>query len=321
MDGFETARGVIVMAATNRPEILDPALLRPGRFDRQIMVDLPDRQGRKEIIDIHARQVTLAANTSLEAVAQMTPGFSGADLANLVNEAALLASRRGKEAVDMADFDEAFERVVAGSEHRTRSITSNEKRVIAVHEAGHALIASLLPNADKVRKVTIVPRGRAMGYTMQLPTNDRYVLGERELATRLTVLVGGRVAEALVFDEASTGAMDDLAHATDLARRMVTEFGMSPVLGPVRLATDMQANYLSQQLGLDGRVSPETATLVDTETRRIIEEAVAEATRILKNHRLELDRLADLLCEQETVDGSQIDAILNKVEIRAPIAV
>jgi len=320
MDGFETARGVIVMAATNRPEVLDPALLRPGRFDRQIMVDLPDRQGRLEIINIHTRTVTLAENTSLEAVAQMTPGFSGADLANLVNEAALLASRNGKEAVEMSDFDAAFERVVAGSEHRTRSITSNEKRVIAVHEAGHALVASLMPDADKVRKVTIVPRGRAMGYTMQLPTNDRYVLGERELATRLTVLLGGRVAEMLEFGEASTGAMDDLARATELARRMVTEFGMSPVLGPVRLATDMQANYLSQQLGLDARVSPETATLVDTETRRIIEEAVDEARSLLENHRAVLDRLADMLCEHETVEGAQIDAILGKIEIRDPAA-
>lgn len=321
MDGFETDRGVIVMAATNRPEILDPALLRPGRFDRQIMVDLPDRQGRLEIIDIHARQVTRAENASLEAIAQMTPGFSGADLANLVNEAALLASRNGKEAVEMADFDAAFERVVAGSEHRTRSITSSEKRVIAIHEAGHALIASLMPNADKVRKVTIVPRGRAMGYTMQLPTNDRYVLGERELETRLTVLVAGRVAEALEFGEASTGAVDDLARATDLARRMVMEFGMSPVLGPVRLATDMQANYLNQQLGLDARVSPETATLVDTETRRIIEEAVDEARKNLEDHRPELDQLADLLCEHETVDGAQIDAILGKIEIYEPMPV
>jgi cell division protease FtsH len=321
MDGFETARGVIVMAATNRPEILDPALLRPGRFDRQIMVDLPDRQGRLEIINIHARQVTLAENTSLEDVAQMTPGFSGADLANLVNEAALLASRNGKETVEISDFDAAFERIVAGSEHRTRSITTDEKRVIAVHEAGHALVASLMPNADKVRKVTIVPRGRAMGYTMQLPTNDRYVLGEKELASRLTVLVSGRVAEAMAFGEASTGAVDDLARATDLARKMVTEFGMSPILGPVRLATDMQANYLSQQLGLDARVSPETATLVDTETRRIIEEAVDEAGSILKNHRQELDQLADLLCEQETVDGSQIEAMLIKVKIGDPVAV
>ena len=285
------------------------------------MVDLPDRQGRLEILVIHARQVKLAANASLEAIAQMTPGFSGADLANLVNEAALLASRHGKDAVDMSDFDEAFERVVAGSERRTRTITPQEKRVIAVHESGHALVASLTPDADKVRKVTIVPRGRAMGYTMQLPTNDRYVLGEKELASRLTVLVSGRVAEVMVFDEASTGAMDDLARATELARKMVTEFGMSPILGPVRLATDMQANYLSQQLGLDARVSQETATLVDTETRRIIEEAVEHSRSILEIHRPELDALADLLCEQETVDGAQIDALLKHIEIRIPIVV
>jgi len=314
MDGFETARGVIVMAATNRPEILDPALLRPGRFDRQIMVDLPDRQGRLEILKIHTQPVTLAVNTSLEEVSQITPGFSGADLANLVNEAALLASRLGKDAVDRTDFDNAFERVVAGSERRTHTINPNEKKVIAIHEAGHALVASLLPGADKVHKVTIVPRGRAMGYTMQLPTDDRYLLGERELKTRLIVLVSGRVAEALVFKEASTGAMDDLARATDLARRMVTEYGMSPVLGPVRLAADMQSTYLNQQFGLDARVSPETATLVDTETRRMIEEAVDEACCLLGDHHLELDSLADLLCEQESVDGSQIDAILSKIK-------
>jgi cell division protease FtsH len=314
MDGFETARGVIVMAATNRPEILDPALLRPGRFDRQVMVELPDRQGRLEILTIHSRLVTLGKDVNLEAVAQMTPGFSGADLANLVNEAALLASRHGKEAVDMADFDEAFERVVAGSEHRTRTITPNEKKVIAIHEAGHALIASLTPEADKVHKVTIVPRGRALGYTMQLPTHDRFLLSQRELETRLTILVGGRAAETLVFGEASTGAADDLAHATDLARRMVTEFGMSTILGPVRLAADMQANFLSQQFGLDARVSPETATLVDVETRRILEEAVNEASSILESHRPALDSLADLLCEHETVDGAQIDAILGQKE-------
>ena len=312
MDGFETSRGVIVMAATNRPEILDPALLRPGRFDRQVMVDLPDRQGRLEILNIHVRLVTLGKDVNLEAVAQMTPGFSGADLANLVNEAALLASRHGKDAVDKVDFDEAFERVVAGTERRTRTITPNEKKVIAVHEAGHALIASLTPEADKVHKVTIVPRGRALGYTMQLPTHDRFLLSQHELETRLTVLVGGRAAETLVFGEASTGAADDLAHATDLARRMVTEFGMSTVLGPVRLAADMQANYLSQQFGLDARVSPETATLVDVETRRILEEAVGEARSILESHRLALDSLADLLCEQETVDGAQIEAILEQ---------
>ncbi len=316
MDGFESARGVIVLAATNRPEILDPALLRPGRFDRQVMVELPDRQGRLEILTIHVRLVTLGANVNLEPVAQMTPGFSGADLANLVNEAALLASRNEKEAVDMADFDEAFERVIAGSEHRTRSITPKEKKVIAIHEAGHALIASLTPDADKVHKVTIVPRGRALGYTMQLPTHDRYVLGERELKTRLTILVGGRAAETLVFEEASTGAADDLTQATGLARRMVTEFGMSTVLGPVRLAAEMQSNFLSQQFGLDARVSQETAGLVDIETRRILEEAVDEASSILKSHRTALNSLAELLCEHETVDGTQIDAILGLTEKR-----
>jgi cell division protease FtsH len=321
MDGFVTARGVIVMAATNRPEILDPALLRPGRFDRQIMVELPDRQGRLEILTIHALLVTLGKDVNLEAVAQMTPGFSGADLANLVNEAALLASRHGKEAVDMADFDEAFERVVAGSERRTRTITPKEKKVIAIHEAGHALIASLTPEADKVHKVTIVPRGRALGYTMQLPTHDRFLMSEHELGTRLTILVGGRAAETLVFGEASTGAADDLAHATDLARRMVTEFGMSAVLGPVRLAADMQSNFLSQQFGLDARVSPETATLVDVETRRILEEAVDEAISILKSHRPALDSLADLLCEHETVDGAQIDAILGQEEKQEEVKV
>jgi cell division protease FtsH len=296
---------------------LDPALLRPGRFDRQVNVELPDRQGRHEILTIHIRLVTQGPDINLDAVAQMTPGFSGADLANLVNEAALMASRRGKEAVDMADFDDAFERVVAGSGHGTRTITPNEKKVIAIHEAGHALIASLTPEADKVHKVTIVPRGRALGYTMQLPTHDRYVLSQRELENRLTILVGGRAAETLVFGETSTGAADDLARATDLARRMVTEFGMSDVLGPVRLASDMQANFLSQQYGLDARVSPETATLVDVETRRILEEAVAEAGRILKNYRLALESLADLLCENETVDGAQIDALLGQKENQA----
>jgi len=195
MDGFKTAHGVIVMAATNRPEILDPALLRPGRFDRQIMVELPDRQGRFEILTIHVQSVTLGKEVNLEAVAQMTPGFSGADLANLLNEAALLASRHGKETVEMTDFDEAFERVVAGSEHRTCTITPNEKRVIAVHEGGHALIANLTPEADKVHKVTIVPRGRSLGYTMQLPTHNRFLLNQHELEARWTVLVGGRAAE------------------------------------------------------------------------------------------------------------------------------
>jgi cell division protease FtsH len=312
MDGFQTSRGVIVMAATNRPEILDAALLRPGRFDRQIMVDLPDRQGRLDILKIHSRQVTLSPDTSLDAASRITPGFSGADLANLVNEAALLAARFGKQSVDRKDFDAAFERVVAGMERRTHTINPSEKKVIAFHEAGHAMAASLLPGANKVHKVTIVPRGRALGFTMQLPSDDRYLMSEHELKTRLIVLVGGRVAEQMVFGEVSTGGEDDLNQATNLARKMVTEYGMSRVLGPVRLASDLGANYLNQRAGLDSRVSPETATLVDKETRRLIEEAEDEARNLLNEHRSHLNRLSDLLCEHETVDGAQLDDMLGR---------
>ena len=311
MDGFESQHGVIVMAATNRPEVLDPALLRPGRFDRQITVDLPDVVGREEILRIHARPVTLAADVDLQAVARITPGFSGADLENVVNQAALAAAREGKDAVEMADFDEAIERVVAGSERRTRAMNPWEKQTVAVHEAGHALVASLLPGTDPVHKVTIVPRGRALGYTIQRPIEDRYLLSQSELRARLAVMLGGRAAEALTFDEVSTGASDDLARATDLARRMVTEFGMSPALGPVRLAGDPQAAYLGPQAwGLDSRVSQATAGQVDAETRRLVEEALDAASALLRAHRTTLDRLAERLCEHETVNGSEVTAML-----------
>jgi cell division protease FtsH len=312
MDGFESAKGVIVMAATNRPEVLDPALLRPGRFDRQIMVDLPDLVGREEILRIHIGGVVLADDVDVTAIARITPGFSGADLANVVNEAALLAARQEKQAVSMTDFNEAIERVIAGSERRTRAMNPHEKEVVAVHEAGHALVASLLPGTDPVHKVTIVPRGRALGYTMQRPIEDRYLLAESELQGRLMVLLGGRVAEALTFGEASTGAADDLARATDLARRMVTEYGMSPALGPVRLAADPQAAYLGLQAGLDSRVSPKTATDVDVETRRIIEGALSRAWELLENHETALNQLAARLREQETVEGEAVLAILNE---------
>lgn len=311
MDGFESTKGVIVMAATNRPEVLDPALLRPGRFDRQVVVDLPDLVGREEILRIHTSSIVLADDIDLKTIARITPGFSGADLANVVNEAALLAARREQQAVTMAAFDEAIERVIAGSERRTRAMNPREKEVIAVHEAGHALVASLLPGTDPVHKVTIVPRGRALGYTWQRPTEERFLLNESELQGRLAVLLGGRVAEALTFGEASTGAADDLARATDLARRMVTEYGMSPALGPVRLAADPQAVYLGLQAGLDSRVSPKTATDVDGETRRIVEEAVSRAWELLETHQAALDQLAARLREQETVDGDEVLAILN----------
>jgi len=310
MDGFETSAGVIIMAATNRAEVLDPALLRPGRFDRQVSVDLPDVTGREEILRIHSRAVTLAPEADMVTIARITPGFSGADLANVVNEAALLAARKEKEAVGPQDFDAAIERVIAGSERRTRVMNAHEKAVVAAHEAGHALAASLLPGIDPVHKVSVVPRGRALGYTWQRPTEDRYLMTETELKNRLTVLVAGRVAEALTFHEVSTGAADDLTRTTDLARRMVTEYGMSPRLGPARLAADPQSAYLGMQAGLDMRVSPETAGQVDAETRRIIEEAINRASALLATHLAALSKLAARLCVEETVDGIQIAAIL-----------
>jgi cell division protease FtsH len=290
-----------------------PALLRPGRFDRQITVDLPDLVGRRQILDVHARGVTLGSDVDLDAIARITPGFSGADLENVINQAALLAARREKAAVEMADFDEAIERVVAGSERRTRVMNEQEKKVVAVHESGHALVASLLPGTDPVHKVSIVPRGQALGYTLQRPIEDRYLLSEEELRDRLAVLLGGRVAEALVFGEVSTGAADDLARATDLARRMVSEYGMSPALGPVRLAADPQAAYLGQNQGLDARVSPQTAAQVDGETRRIVEDAVTQAWELLEAYRPALDQMAARLCEQETLDAKEVAGILETV--------
>jgi cell division protease FtsH len=310
MDGFESARGVIVMSATNRPEILDKALLRPGRFDRQVAVDLPDLVGRRQILDIHSRQVILALDVELDTIARVTPGFSGADLENVINQAALLAARHEKVAVQMTDFNEAIERVIAGSERRTHVMNEKEKCTVAVHEAGHALVASLLPSSDPVHKVSIVPRGRALGYTWQRPTEDRFLMSEAELNDRLAVLLGGRVAEVIRFGEVSTGAADDLARATDLARRMVTEYGMSPSLGPVRLAAELTQNYLGGPIGLDARISPPTAKKVDEETLRIIEEAVSKAWGLLETNRETMNELARMLIEQETVEGEGLTRIL-----------
>jgi len=310
MDGFESTRGVIVMAATNRPEVLDPALLRPGRFDRQVSVDLPDLIGRRQILAIHTRAVVLASNVDLDTVARVTPGFSGADLENVVNQAALLAARRGKAEVQMTDFNEAIERVIAGSERRTHAMNEKEKCTVAIHEAGHALVASLLPGSDPVHKISIVPRGRALGYTWQRPAEDRYLMSEGELQNRLAMTLGGRVAEAIHFGEISTGAADDLARATDLARKMVTEYGMSPLLGPVRLAAELTPNYLGGPLGLDARVSPQTAAKVDEETLRLIEAAVQKAWALLENHRAALETLAKRLIERETVESDELASIL-----------
>jgi cell division protease FtsH len=290
--------------------VLDKALLRPGRFDRQIAVELPDLAGRRQILGIHTRHVIMASNVDLSTVARVTPGFSGADLENVVNQAALLAARHDKTAVQMTDFNEAIERVIAGSERRTHAMNEKEKCPVAVHEAGHALVASLLPGTDPVHKVSILPRGRALGYTWQRPTEDRYLMSEADLNDRLAVLLGGRVAEVIRFGEASTGAADDLARATDLARRMVTEYGMSPSLGPVRLAAELTQNYLGGSVGLDARVSPQTAKMVDEETLRIIEAAVRKAWELLESHREALNELARMLIEKETVEGDQLESIL-----------
>ena len=311
MDGFQPTTGLIMIAATNRPEVLDSALLRPGRFDRRVVVGLPDLSGRLEILKIHTRTITLAADANLENLARITPAFSGADIANVINEAALLASRDGKDAVTAADFDSAIERIVAGSERRTRAMNEREKRVVAAHEAGHALTAALLPSVDPVHKVSIIPRGNALGYTWQRPVEDRYLMGQAELLDRLVVLLGGRAAENLVFFEVSTGAADDLARATDLARRMVTEYGMSEKLGPVRLAGDMHPDYLGAVPHLDSSVSATTAARVDDETVRIVKEALERAIVLLVANRTPLDSLTRQLCDKETVTGAEITTILS----------
>ncbi|MDY7028669.1 MAG: cell division protein FtsH, partial [Spirochaetota bacterium] len=277
---------------------------------RRVVVGLPDLTGRHEIYKIHTGEITLAPDVDLENLARITPGFSGADVANVINEAALLASREGKDAVSAADFDSAIERVVAGSERRTRAMNEREKKVVAAHEAGHALAAALLPNVDPVHKVSIIPRGNALGYTWQRPVEDRHLMGQGELEERLIVLLGGRAAERLIFSEVSTGAADDLARATDLARRMVTEYGMSEKLGPVRFAADTQTQYLGASGHLDNSISTTTAALVEGETTRIVREALEKALQLLKSHDSFLKVLIHRLCEKETVSGEEMKAIL-----------
>lgn len=315
MDGFDTNKGVIIMAATNRPEILDPALLRPGRFDRHIALDRPDLKGREQILKVHSKNVTLAPGVELTKLAARTPGFAGADLANLVNEAALLAARKGKDAVDMADFDEALDRIIGGLEKKNRVMNAQEKETIAYHEAGHAIVAELRPRADRVSKVSIIPRGvAALGYTQQTPTEDRYLLKQSELLERLDVLLGGRMAEQLVFGDVSTGAQNDLQRATDMARRMITQFGMSEQLG---LATyEDLPNPLLNGAGLMPRerkeYSENTAQIIDAEVRKILGDASQRVKQTLLAHRHKLDALAKLLLEQEVVDRPALELLLSE---------
>ena len=310
MDGFDARAGLIIMGATNRPEILDPALMRPGRFDRQVLVDRPDKRGREKILQIHARDVKLAPDVDLKAIALRTPGFAGADLANVVNEAALLAARRNKNAVTRAEFEEAIERVVAGLEKKSRRINEREKEIVAFHEAGHALVSWILPNADRVSKISIIPRGLgALGYTLQLPIEDRYLLTRSELRDRMAGLLGGRVAEEEVFAEPSTGASNDLQQATGLARLMVRDYGMSGTLGPVALGDTSGPTFLGVK-GFEQRsYSDQTALEVDREVQAMVLEAQERAREVLRQHRDKLDAMAARLLMTEVIEEEEIERL------------
>ena len=315
MDGFESNKGVIIMAATNRPEILDPALLRPGRFDRQVLVDRPDINGREAILKIHSKHVLLGEDVDLHKIAARTPGFVGADLANLVNEAALLAARKNMEKVGPVDFDEAIDRVVAGLEKRKRVMSPKEKEIVAFHESGHAIVAESVEHADPVHKITIIPRGiAALGYTQQQPTEDRYLMTRTELLDRLAVLLGGRVAEEVVFGEISTGAQNDLQRATDIARSMVTEYGMSERLGLVAYERDRRPMFMPENLmpGSGKTYSEEKAAEIDKEISRVMEDAHQRVVKILSERRPVLDDLARLLLDKEIVQGEELRKMLGK---------
>ncbi len=307
MDGFDTRKGVIIMGATNRPEILDPALLRPGRFDRQVVVDRPDLNGREAILRIHAKGVKLAAGVNLRTIAQRTPGFVGADLANIVNEAALLAARRSKTEVTMAELSEAIDRVVAGLEKKKRLISPSEKRIVAFHEAGHAVVSHSVGSADEVQKISIVPRGiAALGYTIQLPTQDRYLVTKRELEAKLASLLGGRVAEEIFFNDVSTGAQNDLFKATDIARAMVKEYGMSPKMGLTSFERPHNPFLKGDSwFPTDKEYSEHTAAEIDDEVRRILAEAHDTAIRLIQDNRPTVEALASLLLEKEVVEREE----------------
>jgi cell division protease FtsH len=311
LDGFDTQAGVIILAATNRPEILDPALLRPGRFDRQVVIDRPDLKGREKILRVHTRAVTLAPDLDLSLIAARTPGFVGADLANLVNEAALHAAREGKEAVDMNDFDEAVDRIVGGLERKSRIISPREKEIVAHHEAGHALVAESREHADKVSKISIIPRGvAALGYTQQQPTEDRYLMTRAELLDRLDVFLGGRVAEEIIFGDVSTGAHDDLQRASDLARHMVTQYGMSDALGLGTFERPRQALFLRGPSVSEREYSEDTARVIDDEMRKLLEAARQRVRETLEEKRNILEALAKLLIEKEAVDRNALTTLL-----------
>ncbi len=307
MDGFDTNKGVIIMAATNRPEILDPALLRPGRLDRQVLVDRPDINGREAILKIHSRNVLLGPEVDLAKIAGRTPGFVGADLANIINEAALLAARNEKETVDPSDFDEAIDRVIGGLQKKNRVMNAREKEIVAFHESGHAIVAESVEHADPVHKISIIPRGiAALGYTQQQPTEDRYLMTRSELIDRLAVFLGGRVAEELVFNEISTGAQNDLGRATDMVRSMVAEYGMSDRLGLVSYERPRQSMFMPEGYTSAKNYSEAKAAQIDEEISRLMDEAHQRVHKILSDKRALLDKLAALLSTQETVQGEDL---------------
>jgi cell division protease FtsH len=318
MDGFDQRTAVILMAATNRPDILDPALLRPGRFDRHITVDRPDLEGRKAILRVHARGKPWDAGVDLDVIARRTPGFTGADLANVVNEAALLAARWGRPAIGMKEIEEAIDRVMAGPERKSRVMSEREKRMIAYHEAGHALVAHVLPNTDPVHKISVIPRGRALGYTLTLPEEDKFLATREELADELAMLLGGRVAEELVVGDITTGAANDIERATKIARQMVTEYGMSDVLGPLTLGQKQHEVFLGRDIAAQPDYSDQVAFEIDQEVRRLIDEAHDEALEILQQHRGKLDELAAILVERETMEREEVEAFLADIPKRPP---
>ncbi len=309
LDGFDTNEGIILIGATNRPDVLDPALLRPGRFDRRINVPVPDIKGRTEILQVHARKTKLGPDTDLNIIARHTPGFVGADLSNIINEAAIMAAKHDKKVVEQKDMEEAIEKMIAGPQRKSRIISEKEKRIVAYHEAGHALVARMLPGCDPVHKVSIIPRGPALGYTLQLPLEDKYLTSKTEILNKLSVLLGGRAAEELVFNEITTGAHDDISKVATFAQKMVTEYGMSEKIGPLSLKKDESEVFLGRDIMRQPGYSNETAKNVDDEVKRIVQECFARTKEILTANRAALDAIASVLIEKEIIDSAEMDAV------------
>ena len=320
MDGFSANEGIIIMAATNRPDVLDPALLRPGRFDRQIVIDRPDLKGRVAIFKVHAKGKPLDSSVDLEVLAKRTPGFTGADIANLMNEAALLAARRRKKKIDQQDIEDAIDRVLAGGpEKKSRIISEREKQVTAWHEAGHAIVGHMLAHMDPIHKITIIPRGRAMGYTMFLPVEDRYNVSKSEILDRMAMALGGRAAEEITFGEITSGAHDDIERTTNMARRMVTEWGMSEKLGPLTFGTPQEEVFLGRDIARQRNYSEDVAALIDEEVRRFVHDAYERAKQILITHQDALNKLAETLLQKETLEGQELANLLAQLLPPRPV--